>query len=532
MIMEDRRGLSASLVRHGMEFDRESNGSQIPSPSPADSASAIDAPRLSSPLDAFAVRIHRSLNTHEVMTVAVQELRPVLNCDRVCYLERRGNKFRLQAVSGQIAKPVRSRQATLLEQFVAAVMQSCDRFFFPDGTLMLPDDISRKLTDYWEQSNGQLILVEPVFDCLPESDDSASSKHRTLVGAVVIEQFSQSTLVQDTVSRLESAMKHLIPALENARRYSRLTSIPGLYQVAATFDLFRRNLGMSILGYAAAFFFLLATACLVKRPFEIECHGRLMPTQRREVFASVEGEIVDVWVHESEQIEQGQIVCTLRSRELEKAIIEQTGMLKGKLKARDAARAELRGRAAPQGRSQPARDQAQLELVNAEIETIQKQLELLELEEGQLELRAPISGTVMTERPIEKLRGRPVRRGEPLLEIMEEVGGWQLELDVGERRIGHLLTYRQKHPQVNVKFRLLSSVQLSYQCQVTRLADRTVPSTELGSSCQVYCDVSDVDQLARQVGSDVSARIQCGERSLFFIWFHEFWELLQRNWLV
>ena len=152
--MEDRRGLSASLVRHGMEFDRESNGSQIPSPSPADSASAIDAPRLSSPLDAFAVRIHRSLNTHEVMTVAVQELRPVLNCDRVCYLERRGNKFRLQAVSGQIAKPVRSRQATLLEQFVAAVMQSCDRFFFPDGTLMLPDDISRKLTDIGNNLTG------------------------------------------------------------------------------------------------------------------------------------------------------------------------------------------------------------------------------------------------------------------------------------------------------------------------------------------------------------------------------------------
>ena len=173
-----------------------------------------------------------------------------------------------------------------------------------------------------------------------------------------------------------------------------------------------------------------------------------------------------------------------------------------------------------------------MELIHAEIDTIQRQLELFEEEEKQLEVRAPMAGRVMTERPDEKLKGRPVRRGEPLLEIMQDTGGWQLELAVAERRLGHLLAYHQTNPVIDVKFRLLSSVQKSFDCQVTRFADRTVPSLETGSASGVYCDVSEIDQLPRQIGAEVSARIQCGRRSLLYIWFHEFWELLQRNWWI
>ncbi len=83
---------------------------------------------------------------------------------------------------------------------------------------------------------------------------------------------------------------------------------------------------------------LIAGACLVKRPFEVECHGRLMPTVRREVFAGLEGEIVELLAGESEHVEEGQIIARMQSRDLEKMILEQTGLLKGKLKARDAGR--------------------------------------------------------------------------------------------------------------------------------------------------------------------------------------------------
>jgi len=49
--------------------------------------------------------------------------------------------------------------------------------------------------------------------------------------ALVIEPFRRSSLNLGTVERLDSVMKQLTLALPNARRYSRLVSIPGLYQL-------------------------------------------------------------------------------------------------------------------------------------------------------------------------------------------------------------------------------------------------------------------------------------------------------------
>ena len=535
--MSDRRGVSPIFQRHGHDRDDRS-GVTLPDEVPAD----IAAPDLEFPsgestaasdIESFAARIHQSLNPKEVMTVAVQELRPILRCERVCFLERRGKRFRLLAASGQPGLLPRSRQASLLEQIVSAVLPRGERFVYPEDHLTLPDDLARRLAHYWESANGQMILVEPVFSAVPDPEKVASQTGtRPVAGALVIEQFSRSSLNPGAIQRLDSALEHLTPALANARKYSRLLAVPGLYQLGLLFDLIRRTRTAALLMSLVIIAGLLACVCMVERPFEVECHGRLMPTVRREVFAGLEGEIVEVMVGESVRVEEGQIIARMQSRDLEKAILEQTGLLKGKLKARDAARAELHGRSTPQVRGQSSRDQAQLEVINAEIDTIHRQLELLEREQQQLVIRAPISGTVTTERPREKLLGRPVHRGESLLEIMDESGGWQIELAVAERKLGHLLSYRQHTSEAGVKFRLLSSAQQSINCTVNRVADRILPSPELGSCNLVFCDVSESNFPARQIGSETSARIQCGKKSLLFLWFHEFWELLQRSWWV
>ena len=535
--MSDRHGVSPVLQRHDRAHD---GGSAVALPEDPHSADGpMDAefpdaePFANSGVEAFAVRIHQSLNPRQVALVAVQELRPMLRCDRVSFLERRGRRFRLVAVSGQPGKPPRSRQALLLEQFVGAILPRGERFQFPDDPLTLPDDLGRGLARYWENANGQMILVEPLFGALPVPGDAVpTTSTRRVVGALVIEQFSRPSLPPGAIPCLESAMNHLTSALANAGEYSRLVAVPGLRQLGLIFELIRRSRTVTTMMFVMVLAGCLAGASLIERPFEIDCRGRLMPTVRREVFAGLEGEVVEVMVGESEHVEEGQVIARLQSRDLEKAVLEQTGLLKGKLKARDAARAELHGRSTPQVRGQSSRDQAQLEVINAEIDTIHRQLELLEREQEQLVIRAPISGTVTTERPREKLLGRPVHRGESLLEIMDESGAWQLELAVAERKIGHLLSHRQQQSDAGVKFRLLSSAQQSFDCAVTRVADRTLPSAELGSCSLVFCNVSQRNLPARQIGSETSARIRCGTKSLLFLWFHEFWELLQRSWWV
>ena len=486
----------------------------------------------SAEINTFVTQIHLSLDPRRVAAVAVQELRPILHCDRICFLDRRGSRFRLFAASDLAGNVRRSRQAAFLERFVTAAIPTGERFLFPDGDLELPDELGKLLANYWEVSHSQMILVEPVFS-QPHQPNEASRTpvSPTIVGALVIERFSETVLSPEVLPRLKPAMEHLTIALANARQYSRLVTIPGLYPLGLVFETIRRTRMTTIVATLLLLSSLLAGAAFIQRPFEIECSGRLMPTNRREVFAGIEGEVVEVLVNESDQVEEGQVIARLKSRELEKALLDQAGHLSQKMKARDAARADLRTKSTPQSRGQSARDQAQLEILNSEIETIHRQVELLERQQQeQLVILAPISGTITSDRSRERLLDRPVHRGESLLEIMDEAGAWQLELAISERKSGHFLSYHQQHTKVSVKFRLLSMTPQTFDCHVTRLADRMVTTPESGTSSLIFCDISNLELPTRQIGSEVSARIQCGKKSFLFLWFHEFWELLQRHW--
>ena len=485
----------------------------------------------SSEINAFVVSIHKSLDPTRVATVAVQELRPIVRCDRICFLKRRGSAYRLVAASDLAGNVRRSRQAAFLERFVAAAIPAGERFLFPDGDLELPDELGKLLASYWEVSHGQMILIEPVFSKQNQPLNSNSTPNvRAIVGALVIELFTETALNPEVLPSLKPALEHLTIAMANARQYSRLVTIPGLYPLGLLSETIRRTRSATFFACLLLLATLLAGAAFIQRPFEIECSGRLMPTIRREVFAGIEGEVIEVLVNESDQVEEGQIIARLKSRELEKVLLDQTGHLSQKMKARDAARADLRTKTTPQQRGQSARDQAQLEILNSEIETIHRQLELLERQQEQLVIRAPISGTITTDRSRERLLDRPVHRGESLLEIMDEAGAWQLELAISERKSGHFLSYQQQQSNVPVKFRLLSMAPKTFESRVTRLADRMVTNPEIGTSSLIFCDISNLELPSRQIGSEVSARIQCGRKSLLFLWFHEFFELLQRHW--
>jgi Barrel-sandwich domain of CusB or HlyD membrane-fusion len=482
-------------------------------------------------INAFAAQIHQSLDPRRVAIVAAHELRPILLCDRICFLERRHSGFRLVAASDQGGNLRRSRQAVFLERAVAAAIPNGERFLFPDCDLELPDELGKLLASYWELSRGQMILIEPVFSRPNRHENSASTSNaKKIVGALVIEKFSETPLNPEVLSRLKPALEHLTIALANAQQYSQLVKIPGLYPLGLFLETIRRTRTATIFAWLMSILSLLAGAAFIHRPFEIECSGRLMPSIRREVFAGIEGEVIEVLVNESDHVEEGQVIARLKSRELEKSLLDQTGHLSQKMKARDAARADLRTRSTPQARGQSARDQAQLEILNSEIETIHRQLELLERQKEQLVIQAPISGTITTDRSRERLLNRPVHRGESLLEIMDEAGAWQLELAIPERKSGHFLSFHQHQPKVPVKFRLLSMVPETFDCEVTRLADRIVVTPESVTGSLIFCDVSNLELPTRQIGSEVSARIQCGKKSFLFLWFHEFWELLQRHW--
>jgi len=254
--MSVRRETPPVFQRRGHEYGagltEELSGPMPPDELSQENDSSLE--KLPTPgMAAFSVQIHQTLDAKKVVLIAAHELRPILGCDRVCFLERHHNRFRLTAASDQPGRSFRSRQGTLLEQFVAAALPKGERFLFPDKDLALPESISRPLAAYWENAAGQLILVEPVFANLPETKNvSQRSVARSIVGALVIEQFHSSELRFNAIQRLDWVMDHLTPALTNARQYSRMTGIPGLYLLGQFFELIRRNRSAAMLAYLLA----------------------------------------------------------------------------------------------------------------------------------------------------------------------------------------------------------------------------------------------------------------------------------------
>ena len=185
----------------------------------------------------------------------------------------------------------------------------------------------------------------------------------------------------------------------------------------------------------------------------------------------------------------------------------------------------------------------------AEISDLQFQLELLQnrqtyLKEKklQLEIVAPRSGQVITWRPQANLLGKPVRWGDQLFDIADLDGDWEVVLQVPEQRIGYVwdrvgadsfdseATPDKPEQNLSVEFFLQSNPSRRYQSSVIEIARSVELDPELGALTTIRCRVPEELRNCRH-GASVVADIDCGNRSLAFVCFGEFWDGLRRTWV-
>ena len=164
-----------------------------------------------------------------------------------------------------------------------------------------------------------------------------------------------------------------------------------------------------------------------------------------------------------------------------------------------------------------------------EIEGLQLQQEILQDREKRLIVRAPIAGIVTTFQVQQLLENRPVKRGDLLLQVMDEKGDWQLELEIAEHRVGRILkAQKELGEHLPIEYRLLTSPESSYEATLKSLATRTVTAEEDGSVLEARATL-DTDKLpSRAIGADVRARIGCGKSNLGDVLFGDVVEFIQR----
>lgn len=327
----------------------------------------------------------------------------------------------------------------------------------------------------------------------------------------------QESLVQLIVAETEQTLAALPPDVavgEPPRRWSG--------------SRLQRWLGMAVLASLLLW--------LIPAELRVDVSGQAFPTERRRVFAPSDSVVEQLQVTENQEVAAEQPLLQLRSPELE---LEGQRLL-GELESARARLQAIRATRAAGAASSGGVSRNPLELSSEEqqwdqrLQSLQAELRLLEQEQAALAVRAPVDGSIYQRALQDRLTGRPVQRGQLLLEVVRTDGPWQLELQIPERLIGHVrraadeaaASAQPSAPRVDFCFAAEPA-----QAWQTRL-------TEINAAChlqdgQLNClataAVPDVPKHWLRPGAAVTARIACGRRSLGFVWFRELLEFWQRK---
>ncbi|MCO8123876.1 hemolysin D [Stieleria sp. TO1_6] len=492
--------------------------------------------------DSFARAAHESLDLKETAFVIANEGRRLIGCDRVSVAIKKGRKCVVEAISGQDTIENRSNIVSALNKLATRVCAAGEPLYHDGATEDLPPQIEEALEDYVDQSYGRNIAVLPLRGPQrklgAEEESGAAGEidrddaHRgEVIGALIVEQIETDIPQAIFRQRCDLVYEHGARAIANSQAHSNLFLMP-LWRALgrATWILRARTLPKT-LGIVALIAAAVVGLTLVQKDFNLSAEGTLEPTIRRQVFAAIDGEVIEVLVQRNSKVTQDQPLVRLRNPQIDIQLEELQGQLQTTL-------AELRKVKGQQfGQLEPA-DMRALQGQEFELETklvsLKKKLELQKAREAQLTIRSPIDGVVTTWDVEETLRSRPIMTGQVLMEVADLSKPYSLKLELPEKREGHLDTYLKKVGEASdltVTYILATDPtmdSLDATLPIANISHRAETHDEHGAVIEMEAlpDQKPLLELSPSPGASVIAKVHCGRASSGFVFFHEIYEWL------
>lgn len=500
---------------------------------------ALDREKFWRQCEQFTARIHAGLDPRITAIEVANEGRRLLAADRLTVVDWRHEKACVAAVSGLERIERRSPAVRQLEQLVAAVLRTGEPLWYGLGrTMEFPPQWGGPLDRYLEQAPVRFLVIYPLFAATFEAPGSRGAAlgpaAGEATGALVVEKFTGDPPVE-WPSRLPVLARHAATAWGNSTEYGTLPFV-GLLRLARDMTWIGSLSRWPWLARLAALAMLcVAAACVIPAEHTIEVRGTLEPREVRDVFAPVDGEVVEVHVRHEQAVELGAPLATLRSPPLEleyRRIAGERDATREKLLAIESAR--LIGgsdRSDREGERAASALSGSAEELRRQLESQEAQLAILAEQRAALELASPAAGTVMTWNVDDLLKGRPVQRGQVLVSLAQVAGPWELRLEVPDRRAGHVLEARRTlRPNLRVTYALAALPGRVYSAELREVWLVTEPSSQAGTPIvRMSADLQTPAVEAPRPGATVIAKIRCGRCSLAYAWFHGAWEVIQRE---
>ena len=406
----------------------------------------------------LSAEAHRVVELPATVNTVANDGRRVVGCDRLNVLVARGRQMRLLGTSGVGHIERRSGAARRLEQLAELVRRTGEAAYYTDGQSDAHLPIAEALEKHADESHARQVaaipLARPADPADREGDRSTRAKRELPAIVLVAEQFDaeQGNLDRE---RLVEVGEVCTTALYNALDFDRLP-LSGIWRwLGAVKHQVATHLTRTAM-IAVALAAVVAALVLIDTDFTIEAPGTLQPVVQRDVFAPRGGLVDEVLVAHGDQVAAGQPLLRLRDPSLELDLKRVTGEMETVRRQLDAVRAT---KTSSDARDSAATDLYRLSADEREfaqrLENLEHELDLLSLERERLVVRSPIAGQVLTWDVADRLIARPVDRGEVLVTVADLSADWQLELEVPDDQIGHVMAARRKlEPDLSVRYHL------------------------------------------------------------------------------
>lgn len=491
--------------------------------------------------DSFARAAHESLDLRETVYVVANEGRRMIGCDRVSVAIKRGTKCRVQAISGQDTIESRSNIVSALNRLATRVVAAGEPLWHDGTTEDLPPQIEEALEEYVDLSYGRNIAVLPLREPQREGEvqqgaagqvDRDNAHRGEVIGALIVEQIESDLPPEIFRARVDLVYEHGTRAIANSLSHSNLFLMPVWRTLGKSTQLFRGRMLPKTIAVLVAIALIALGLIFVPMELQLEAEGKLEPQARRDVFAPIDGEVIEVLADHSSVVKAGDPLIRLRNRQIE---MEMTELL-GQIQTTTAEFNRVRGILTAARRTLELNEQRQLQGEEREFEVrlaaLREKLQLQTERAEQLIIRAPIDGIVMSWDVEKTLRSRPVMTGQVLLEIADLSQPLYLELQMPDKRMGHLDRRIREldQPTLPVRYVLATHPDEPMQAELPRqeVQLRAQVDPEHGSTVKMRAipDRQQLEQKSPRPGAKVIANVQCGKRAAGFVLFHEVYEWL------
>ncbi|GAA4472264.1 HlyD family efflux transporter periplasmic adaptor subunit [Novipirellula rosea] len=360
-------------------------------------------------VDAVIASIHGLTSREKIEARVVDAASDLFGFDRVglCYL--RNDVAQLSAVSYVNAIDFRGAAAKQM-------ISTAESFYTPDTYVLLEAD---------DSDDKPSTPLQPRVVVAAEARDSLC-----LVGLANADSVIDCQSIANDLQRLA---KHAGLAIRHRKS---IEAIPGGQWLVSFANQSRGDRSGNWLarGFAIAMLTLIAVVAFLPVPMVVTTPATLRPEKIQSLFASRSATVQQIHVSHGERVQQGQALLTMHDPELEKQITTLLGRHAVLLQKQASITTALVDTASHRS-DRSEQIQSERSLVAEELQAIDDQLQILKRVKESLVLRATEDGVVDSWQIGRRLLGRPVVRGDKLLEVIGEDTAWLVDARVPLSRI-------------------------------------------------------------------------------------------------